>query len=122
MNELPKELSPQLLGLVLEQEVLTFSQGDVFIFKDLKYIIKDGSSIKPNYVNYDTLTRLMKEWSNTRNPKGFQIYSGLQSTQLGTALAEVYSGGIRKLSFEATSEFEVVLKCTHYVMLEKGLL
>jgi len=118
MTEIPKELTPQLLGLVFGEEVYKIEE-DIHAYCEIAY--QSQNTLLPNYKyeNIDTLTRLMKEWciNNLEFPSIDIHYNQINIT----IFIRHHSEG---LLFNATTdtEFEAVLKCTHYVMKEKGLI
>lgn len=125
MKELPEELTPELLSLILSgseiREIKVCAINE--IVKDeilpnttfLNFDFEDDEFIDEGSVNIDTLTRLMKEcvWNNDY----WQSVSTVKNIDgtwkaYGTSLNLHY----------AKTEFEAVLKATHWVAKEKGLL
>ena len=117
MNELPKELTPELLGLVLGEELLS-SQNLSLLNNDLTYCTKDMCI---NSINTDTLTRLMKEFCNENN---YVIRTEMHyKNSINVAVLKFYDTGVWVEPFNTMfqTEFEAVLKATDWVIKEKGL-
>jgi len=106
-----KKVSKELLGLVLDREVVEICEDTSF--NTLNYWIKDSAC----EINLDTLTRLMKEWCFT---KGYEDSSSLDKVTKATAIAwfdfrECVVG-------DGDNEHEAVTKVTLWVAKEEGLL
>ncbi len=137
MNELPKELTPELLGLVLNSNILiefgiefkggkTIGKLDYVLFPSIYFWYNNGNGDRCLDVTLDTLTRLMKEWCIT---KEFIISSCINGSDIfneGIGFAQLqdfeYEYDCDYLQYKGQTEFEAVLKATHWVAKEKGLL
>ena len=124
MEKLLEELTVELLGLVLSIKVE--SVGNVHD-NNLCFEIKQDDSYVPDSINLDTLARLMKEWASIN---GYDLLSGyckktnviycyvFADTWEYDALThdcEIYTESNK-------TEFEAVLKATHWVAKEKSLI
>jgi len=124
MTKLPKELTPELLELVLNEEIyesimLTNAWGATD--NHLTYWV---ARIEPNnliehHINLDTLTRLMKEWMKNEECM-LSIYYHMDTVAITIHIngARVYSSN----SITNYTEFKAVLKATSWIAKEKGLL
>jgi len=114
MNDLPKELTPELLELITKDYVQTLEIVD----NEVHYSVHGVAGYKA--INIDTLTRLMKEWCFD---KGYSL-----ETRFNYPLQQVSmtnNGGLARYSSPAMSiltELEAVLKATHWLAKEKGLI
>lgn len=120
MKELPKELTVELLGLVLGIKLDTVDItsayanveiGIVYTRQEENYKLKD-------VINIDTLTRLMKEWCYR---KQIPLLSGKRNSY------NSWCCFIDDISYKidtqyGNTEFEAVLKATHWVATEKDLI
>ena len=121
MNELPKELSNELLGLVLDEKYTPYNL--MIEDNDLEYSVDVHSDSLGEYkdksINLDTLTREMKEWCVKQD---FYINSWIASGE-DNCYAELEDGGFTVWNeYQAPTELETVIQATHYVAKEKGLL
>ena len=104
MNTLPKELTPELLGLVTRDYVQTLE----IVNNEIHYSISSVMGYKA--INIDTLTREMIEYIG-----GYYIFNIFNSSSVMG-----YVVIIEDEKFIANSIFEAVLKATHWVTKEKG--
>lgn len=120
MKTLPEELTPALLSLVLGY---TVTRLDLLIVEsaaikrysdDIIYTIEyDGGRMATARLNIDTLTRLMK------------VGCCKQTEMLNISYCRHFvsvSFANSNLSFTSGTEFEAIIKATHWVANEKGLL
>lgn len=117
MKELPKELTVELLSLVLGEQIIkvqNISHGC------LNYTICFDDEQLELDKNIDTLTRLMKEWCS--NKTGYYLYTVKTSYDWWAYVTAPDNVSLRLTTVTADSEFEAVLKATHWVATEKGLL
>ena len=114
MNELPKELTNELLSLVLG--VHDVKEIDKVPFTDELTYVEDCEDLR--VINIDTLTRLMKEFcfSNKCLIKSIKEINNEWKIELENTRELDYE------YFRADSEFEAVLKATDWVIKEKGLI
>ena len=122
--ELPKELTVELLGLVLDEEV-----KEIRWFKPNKNALQYDVEENQDYteLNIDTLTRLMKEWCFKQELENINtnIAKGVSSGRKMYHCKIVKFKGFVKIldkSFEAKTEFEAVLKAFEWVAKEKNLI
>ena len=117
MNELPKELTPELLGLVLDDVLVgAITEMKPYAENDIVYTTYELPTIKYKILNIDTLTRLIKEWCWKHK---YYLESG--SMEMGYCSVYEHIDTQRFLS-KSKTEFEAVLKATHWVAKEKGLI
>lgn len=114
MRGLPKELTGELLSLVLEEEVSqVMGISGIALRFSYKYL---GYA----EVNIDTLTRLMKEWMDKQ---GYTNFSGRERGVQRLYCCEVETSLSNWLYFHSEhTEFEAVLKATQWVAKTKGLI
>lgn len=132
MIKLPEDLTPELLGLVLgkkiivgEYEANTDMLGESFSTKfealltiiqhKVRYTAYTDNVYREEGVNIDTLTRLMKEWIFDQ---GYEYGTG--KIEGGRYWCVIDRGDWQY--YEEESEFEAVLKATHWVSKTKGLI
>lgn len=114
MEKLPEELTPELLSLVLDKEIFTCG---LWIDNQITYgtPMRTKDKLKDNFINIDTLTRLMKEWCREQ---GCTVCKSCFNDEDGYDM-EIYYGW-EMCATVGKSEFEAVLKATHWVAKEKG--
>ena len=118
-------ISKELLGLVLGEEldILQIDDNEILCFS---YTYNDRTDYlgENNYLNVDTLTRLMKEWCLEQ---GYTISALPVKEEYIYWISEVirYTDEAEYREFydtENTTEHEAVLKATKWVAKEKGLI
>lgn len=124
MTKLPKELTPELIQLIMEfySDVIEIGQDKNSL--DLHELDRaTGASTGGANINLDTLTRLMKEWicKDFGDCIGnIDSYTHMEGCLLKVEL--IYDNNKESKMFKLNTEFEAVLKATHWVAKEKGLL
>ncbi len=127
MTELPEELTPELLGLVLDEEVQFGLLGGKIKNNNLSLQLKDTKEVNVyKQLNIDTLTRLMKEWCLKEQNNCVASISSTLGILDSTAMCNIYSSkyalGKETKAFYGDTEFEAVLKTTAWVAKEKKLI
>jgi len=117
MAKLPKELTPELLSLVLNNEIRVFEHKDNNIEYiegyEHGYLDADWQSI-----NLDTLGRLCKKWCYEQ---GILLESGnTYCTIIDMSETSVMNLGDER--YVETTELEAIIKATVWVAKEKGLI
>ncbi len=108
MKELPKELTAELLNLILDEKVIHI---DGIKENYLWFYCDNEPNI--NAINIDTLTRLILEYIERQG----YIYNIFNSTSV-----QGYVMIIDARKYIGKSIFEAVLKATHWVATEKDLI
>jgi len=124
MKELPKELTPELLGLVLGINDVNNIYEDLAEEGEITYTqyanITRGR--RTTDLNLDTLTRLCKEWCHK---KGYDLFSGREQgfdyylCLIYNTYGSSWNDTIK--SEKADTELEAVIKATEWVAKEKGI-
>ena len=121
MNELPKELTPELLGLVLG--VHDVKEIDKVPFTDELTYAEDCEDIR--VINIDTLTRLMIEYI-TKQDYELDIATDRCNNHsieiMEYCMDDNELGCFKCATNSDDTMFETVLKATDWVIREKGLL
>ena len=117
MNELPKELTSDLLGLVLDEKVIKIEPRKAH--NNIYYTIEFDEDELDLDKSIDTLTRLMKEWCWEQD---YWLASGRDTETFWFAELENSEKDEWCPRRVEQSEFEAVLKATEWVAKEKGLL
>ncbi len=116
MNELPKELTPELLSLVLDEKVV-----EVNLIQNNNLYFKHHIELNWSHQNLDTLTRLMKEWVLSKG-YGLEVIIDTDGYMARVTMLGMVGNGNIRTAFQRKSEFEAVLKDTEWVAKEEGLL
>ena len=125
MKELPKELTSELLGLVLGRNahILAIENNELVLVHTV--------------INLDTLTRLMKEWcleivdsqfndvnsgKSEYKVKRFNRLTEREESNHKYYCELVVDNNGATIFKTAHSELEAIIKATHYIATQKGLL
>ena len=125
MKQLPKELTPELLGLVLGEKVYykDLAMVKVHIGNNELFYSKKDYKWTGHSINLDTLTRLCKEWCY--NCKDDSVSIVIYHDHLGKYNAQVDFTIATELGeqwFSGDTELEAVIEATHWVDKKKGLI
>lgn len=132
MNKLPKELTPKLLGLVLNENMVVteiYQPQNIEViacrYTEIGYKYEKTNMFNSCSVNKDTLTRLMKEWIISDIHKEFlcsvELHQTAEDILISVTMFFDYDKLDNKKQFYAETEFEAVLKATEWIAKEKGL-
>lgn len=113
MKDLPKELTPELLSLVLDDKSIKKIDGNIEN-NDISYFTDDGRCTQWKILNIDTLTMKCLRWCWKQ---GYSLI--IQCKWAGVTLT---TSALLLKGHDGGTEFEAVLKATHFVATEKGLL
>ena len=124
MRELPKELTAELLSLVFSRETTNIefyeeNSAKVITYRAISYF--DGFR-QGFFISADSLTRQMKEWCGGL---GYDVLTCvLSNNKSWCQLVEMKTDTFKGISqyFHSKTEFEAVLKATHWVAKTKGLI
>lgn len=129
MKEISEELTPELLALVLDKNIIDI-RIDCIPRKDNCIEIETRRGW--GSLNLDTLTREMKEWCLKQRDKEDYLYIAHQfASNIESCRGEIkYYWCVLLMNntrispeFKSlNSEFEAVIKAAHYMAKEKGLL
>jgi len=119
MTKIPKELTPELLSLVLKEEIAdrVITDNIQLCGDTMHYMIKDSYMAQ---INIDTLTRLCKEWCLEQDGM-INVYYHQDTVAVSISL----DNGLTKYSSPSMTEYselEAIIKATHWAATEKGLI
>lgn len=119
MKKIPKELTPKLLGLVLDEDIIDIYEigsNPNLINGEILYKIYGLGDLQ--IINADTLARKMKEWCRDSD-----LYLLSYLSQIG-GVCKVYTEYNENVfeSSIADSETEDIFICTEWVAKKKGLI
>ena len=143
MNNIPKELTPKLLGLVLGEDVRVGEYNTINIYSESKQydmrleIIRNNSELKywryynewndsktmcSCIINLDTLTRLCKEWVASHSDVIYiDIAEGIRANTCEIKVCMDENIYFKELDKKLIDINDVVV-FTHWVAKEKGLI
>ena len=115
MKELSKELTPELLSLVLDREIDSVKIVELFP-NQIVYEVYEHATL----LNIDTLTRLMKEWCY-ESKYSVMTYMNVNRTWSANIRNYIYCEDWNCVENDSNTEFEAVLKATAWTAKERGL-
>lgn len=128
-TQIPKELTHELLSLVLDTkgyliELIEVENNELKVCYCTNVFKEDNEDKLQHFkenINLDTLTRLMKEWCFKQDVI-LNTSFNLMDENMCSCSSNFYKieGDLKNRLHWANTEFEAVLKATHWIMTEKG--
>lgn len=119
MKKLPKELTPELLSLVLDEEVIGIGSIDnnVLDYAYTENPMGGEESYIDGFINLDTLEKKMKKWCLKQ---GYWFDIKITLSECHIKLWHTYLSTDLFKSFKERIELEAITKATHFIAKEIG--